>query len=164
MNKSKGILLYQEEAAPAWILRTIFLIVPVSLVIAAFSLWYSSQNPENLFLLAEGVGIGLALWAVIPRRYQVFEDRLCIVLGGPVTFQIGFDQIASIEITSRTALTLNLVSRIERTYIRIVKKKGFSVAITPENKELFLENANLALNKWKGNNKSSNSYSGYKAS
>ena len=82
----------------------------------------------------------------------MFEDRLRIVLGGQFAINVGFNQISFIEVTTRNALTLNLVSKIARTYVIIGKKKGMSIAITPERNELFVENASRALSQWQKNN------------
>ena len=81
--------------------------------------------------------VGAIFWSVFPRRYQIYEDHLRIVLGGPLAVKIAFDRITTIEVTSRTALTVNFVTRITKTYVRIVKKRGLSAAITPRSNDLF---------------------------
>jgi hypothetical protein len=43
---------------------------------------------------------------------------------------------------------VNLVTRITKNYVKIVKKKGMSIAITPADNESFVEKANLALSQW----------------
>jgi hypothetical protein len=152
MNYSKSLLLYQDKPGSGWILRFILLIVPILLFALSIYLWYSGESSGSLVLLTEGVIISLILWAILPRKYQVFEDHLSIVLGEPFKIKIGFDQITKIEVTTRTALTVNFVTRITRTYVIIIKKKGLSTAITPGNNELFVENAIKALSQWKKNN------------
>jgi hypothetical protein len=85
---------------------------------------------------------------VFPRRYQVYEDHLRIVLGGPFAIRIGFGQIKAIEVTSRMALTANFVTRVTKTYVRIVKKSGLDIAITPKSNDLFVDNAIRASSRW----------------
>ncbi len=150
-NLSRSIL-YEDKAASGWILKLVFLILPAVLIIAGLYLWYSSQDSGNLGLVIVGIIIGLVLWFILPRKYQVFEDHLRIVFVEPIALVARFNQIASIEVTTRTALTVNLVSRIAKAYVIIVKRKGLSIAITPEHSDLFVENANRALNQWKKNN------------
>ena len=152
MKYSKSILLYEDEPGSGWILRFILLIVPVFLIGLSIYLWYSSESSGSLELLIESFIFFLIFWVILPRKYQVYEDHLRIVLGEPFKIRIGFDQITKIEVTTGTYLTVNLVTRITRTYVRIVKKRGLSIAITPGNNELFIENANKALSQWKQNN------------
>jgi len=53
-----------------------------------------------------------------------------------------------VRITSRTGLTINFVTRITKNYVEIVKKRGWSIAITPTDNDTFVENANRALGQW----------------
>ena len=148
MNYSKGLLLYQDEPAYGLLLKLIIVIVPAGLLVASIYLWSSGESAGSLSLLAETLIILLIFWVVFPRRYQIYEDHLRIVLGGPLAVKIGFDKITAIEVTSRTSLTVNFVTKVTKTYVRIVKKKGLSIAITPKSNDLFVDNANRALSQW----------------
>ena len=106
MNNSKSILLYQDEPAGA-LLKLIMLGVSVLLLVTSLSLWSSGEREGGLALLFEALFIGLIFWIVIPRRYEVYEDHLSIVLGGPFTVKIRFEKIQAIEVTRRTGLTVN---------------------------------------------------------
>ncbi len=152
MNYSKSLLLYEDDAASGLVLRLVLMIIPLLLCILGLYTWFSNNDIESLELLLEGVVIGIIFWVILPRKYQVYEDYLRIVFGGPFALKIGFDRISSIEVTTNTALTMNLVTKIARNYVRIVKKKGMSIAITPRSNESFTENANRALSQWKKNN------------
>jgi hypothetical protein len=127
------------------------LIIPALLFAFSIYLWFSSEDSGSLELLVISVIMGLIIWIIIPRKYQVFEDYLRIVFIGPFAIKIGFKQISKIEVTARPAFTINLVSRIARNYVIIVKKKGLSIAITPNSNELFADNANRALSQWNKN-------------
>jgi hypothetical protein len=155
MKQPTSLLLYQDEPASGRVLRVILLVVPAIMFITGLYLWFSREGSESLGLLVISIPIGLVLWIILPQKYQVFEDRLCIVLGGPLAINVGYNQITFMEVTTRNALTLNLVSTITRTYVIIGKKKGMSIAITPERNELFVENASRALSHWRKNNLSS---------
>lgn len=147
MISAKSLLLYQDEPGYGLLLKLIFL-VPASLLVLGIYLWYSGETSDSLAVLAEAIFISLIFWAVFPRRYQVYEDHLRIVLGGPLAVKIRFDKITKVEVTNRTALTINFTTRITRTYVRIVKKNGLSIAITPKSNESFADNANRALAEW----------------
>jgi hypothetical protein len=70
------------------------------------------------------------------------------VLGGPFSVKVGFQNIEAIRITSRLSFTVNFTTTITRSYVEIAIKKGMSIAITPADKESFVEKANLALSQW----------------
>jgi hypothetical protein len=152
MKQPISVLLYQDEPASGWVLMSILLVIPAIMLITGFYLWYSSEGPGGLELLIFGILLGFVFWTILPRKYQVFEDRLRIVFGGPFALNIGYNQISFIEVTTKNALTLNLVSKVTRTYVLIGKKKGMSIAITPDRNELFVENASRALSQWQKNN------------
>jgi hypothetical protein len=78
-------------------------------------------------LLAESFFIGLIFWVVFPRRYQVYEDHLRIVLGGPVAVKIGFDKIEMIGVTSKLTFGVNFVTKFTKSYVEIAQKKGLRV-------------------------------------
>ena len=149
---SKSMLLYQDEPEYGLVLKLILVIVPVMLLGASLYLWSSDESAGALVLLFEAFFVSLILWFVFPRRYQVYEDHLRIVLGGQFAIKIGFAQIKTIEVTNKTALTVNFATRITTTYVRIVKNKGLSIAITPKLNESFVENANRALHRWQETN------------
>ena len=99
--------------------------------------------------------IGLTFWIVSPRKYQVYEDHLQILLGGPFVVKIGFNQISTIEVTDNTTLefsAIKLISKVTNTYVRIGMKKRLSITITPKSDALFVENANRSLRQWQETN------------
>jgi hypothetical protein len=148
MSYSKNLLLYEEAVTYGNALKIIFLMVPAAFLVLSFYLWSTSEVVGALTLLAEAVVIGMVFLVILPRKYQIFEDRLRIALGGPFSVKIGFDRIVRVEVTSKTALTINLVSRLGRTYVRIVRKNGLDLAITPKSNEEFVNNVQRALSDW----------------
>jgi len=148
MNYSRSILLYQDKPAYGLLLRLIVVIVPGALLVGSVCLWFSGETSGGLAMLAEAFFIALVFWFIFPRRYEVYEDHLSIVLGGHFLVKVGFQNIKTIRITSRMSFTINFVTRITKSYVEIVKKKGFSIAITPTSNDSFAENANLALGQW----------------
>ena len=147
LNYSKNILLYQDKPKYGLLLK-IILIIPVAFLVASIYLWLSGDTSGSLALLLEAFIIGLIFWFVFPREYQVYEDHLRIVLGGPFSVKVGFQNIKTIRITSRLSFSVNFVTRITKSYVEIVKKKGLSIAITPTANDSFVENVNRALGQW----------------
>ena len=147
MDYSASLLLHQDKPVYGLILRLVF-IFPVAFLAGSLYLYLTGETSGSLALLLEAFIIGLIFWLVFPREYQVYEDHLSIVLGGPFSVKIGFQNIKSVSITTRTGFTVNFATRITRSYVEIAKKKGSSIAITPADNESFVENANRALRQW----------------
>jgi hypothetical protein len=148
LRYSNGVLLHRDKPEYGLLLKLV-LIMPIGLLAAGIYLWLSGEMSGSLALLIQAVMIGLIFWLVFPREYQVYEDHLRIVLGGPFAAKVGFENVRAIRVTtSRTGLTVNFATRITRSYVEIVKKRGLSIAITPADNDSFVENANQALGQW----------------
>ncbi len=148
MNYSKSLLIYQDNPTYGLLLKLIIMIVPVASLAGSLYLLSSGEYTDAIILLVEAFVVGLILWSVFPRSYQVYEDHLRIVLGGPFSVKVGFDQIKTIEVTSRLTLSINFVTKLTKSVVEIAKKRGLSIAITPRDNDLFVENANKALIQW----------------
>ena len=148
MNNRTGALLYQGEPAQGSLLKLLLLLLPTIFLIISVIFLSSGETAGGLVMMGDAFLIGLILWMILPRSYQVFEDRLRIVLGGPVAINIDFAQVKSIEVTNKSDLTVNFVTVITKNYVRIIKKRGMNIAITPEHSELFIDEANRALQRW----------------
>jgi hypothetical protein len=148
MNYLKSLLLYQDEPAYGLLLRLIIVVVPVILLATSIYVWSVGDSAGGLALAVEAFIIVLIFWIVFPRKYQVYEDHLRIVLGGPFSVKIGFDKIRTIEVTSGLSFSVNFATRVTNSHVVIVKKKGLSIAITPRANDSFVENANRALDQW----------------
>ena len=111
-------------------------------------LYLSGDVSGSLALLPGALISGLVFWLVFPREYEVYEDHLRIAMGGPFSVKVGIKDIKTVRITSRTGLTINFVTRITKNYVEIVRKTGWSIAITPTDNDTFVENANRALEQW----------------
>jgi hypothetical protein len=147
MDYSQSILLYQDKPKYGLIMKLI-LIVPVVLLASSIYLWSTEDALGGLALLIEAFIIGLIFWFVLPREYQVYENHLRIVLGGPFSVKVGFQNIETIRITSRLSFNIHFTTTITRSYVEIAIKKGMSIAITPTDDESFVEKANQALRQW----------------
>jgi hypothetical protein len=141
-------MLYQDDPAGGLVWKVVAATILLSAIIGSVFLLSSGETTGFIVVLLEGFFVFLILSIIIPRKYQVFQDHIRIILGGPFYVRIGFDNIQLIETTNKTDFTINFATAIKFTYVRIEKKKGLSVAITPKSNELFTENANQALQKW----------------
>ena len=148
MKYTKSLLIYQDRPAYGFLLKLIIMAVPLASLAGSISLLSSGDSTGSIVLLIEAFIIGLIFWGVFPRSYQVYEDHLRIVLGGPFSINVEFSKIESIRVTSRLILSVNFITRFTKSYVEIKKQKGFSIAITPSDYDSFIENANMALSQW----------------
>ncbi|MBI2853260.1 MAG: PH domain-containing protein [Chloroflexi bacterium] len=148
MSYSRSVLLYQDEPEYGRLLKFVILVMPAGLMVASIYLGSAGDTEGSLALLGEALFVSFIFWAVFPRKYQVYDDHLRIMLGGPLAVRIGFERIRTVEVTRRPGLTVNFATKIAGAYVRIVKKKGPGIAITPRSNELFVKNVNEALRLW----------------
>jgi len=111
---------------------------------------------EALFLSILGVTVFLAAavgLALCPTKYQVFNEKIRIVLGYILHFDIPFSNIENV--TAATfgdlwGLNLNFINSYSSDDIlQISRKRGVKIHITPWKRKLFLENLDKALNDWR---------------
>jgi hypothetical protein len=153
MDYSRDQLIFQDEPAGSF-LKIGLSVMVFGLLAAGLLLWSVTRNEGGVVLSVEALAIGLLFWCLFPRRYQVHENHIRIVLGGPFSVKTGFAGITGIEVTSRTALTINFATALAKTYVIIKKKYGMSIAITPKSAESFVEYADRAWRRWQENNRS----------
>ncbi len=85
--------------------------------------------------------------AILPRRFQIFEDRLKILLGGPFAINIPFSSIIDVKSASGRKTFAYWGIRFATStqhVVEIVRKKGLSLVISPRNDDMFLERLNQA--------------------
>jgi hypothetical protein len=148
MNSFHSLMLYQDEPDIGFFLKVIIVMVPVALLAACVLLLLSGESTGGLVLFVEALVVSFIFWVLLPRRYQVYENHVRIVLGGPFSVKVGFDGIKTITVTTRQTLTVNFATKMTNSYVVIVKKRGLSIAITPRANDLFVEQANRAFSQW----------------
>jgi hypothetical protein len=148
VRQGTGLLLHEDYAASSAVLRFVLLGAPFLMLFGAAGLWFSAQRAAAFVMALEAALLGLVFSLIVPRKYQVYEDHVRVVFGGPFYYRIGFDKVKSIEATSETGFTMNLTSTIARSYVRISRTGGMALAITPRSNEEFAHSANDALTQW----------------
>ena len=147
MKYSTSILLYQDKPTYGLLLKLV-LIIPVAFLAGSLYLYLSGDVSGSLALLPGALISGLIFWFVFPREYQVYDDHLRIALGRPFSVKVRFQNVKTVRITNQTGVTINFVTRITKSYVEIVRKRGWRIAITPTSSDTFVENANRALEQW----------------
>jgi len=104
--------------------------------------------PGAWVLLGVTVFDALLFHAILPRRYQIFRDRLRIVLGRPFAFNIPFSAIRDVRSASGSKAFAYGGLRFatsSRSVVEIVRHKGLNLVISPANRDAFLEQLGRAL-------------------
>ena len=90
----------------------------------------------------------LLLYAILPRRYQIFRDRVKIVLGQPFAIDIPLSTIREARPAPGSKAFAYWGIRFatsSRSVVEIVRSKGLNIVIAPANRGAFLEHLGQVL-------------------
>ncbi len=145
-TKMKNLVYEDTPRYDFWLKLVLGGILALTLVLGIILLFDDVEAAWVMF----GVTLfdALLLKAILPQRFQIFQDGLKIVLGRPFALNIPFSDIRDVKSASRSkAFTywgLRLATSTH-TVVEIVRKKGLSVVISPNHADMFLEQLNRAL-------------------
>ncbi len=139
--------IYEDTPIYAWWLKLIVgTALVTSLAIAGLLLF------EDVYAALVMLGITalevLLVKAIIPQRFQVFGDRLRIVLGGPLALNIGFSSIVEAREVSGLDVLPNWGIRFMTStgnLVEIVRRGNLNVVIAPANRGTFLQHLHKAI-------------------
>jgi Bacterial PH domain len=140
-------LLYEDEPrTDIWLKLMLAGIQAIFLVLGIVLLF---RDTEVAFIMF-GVTIfdAVLFRVVMPRKYQVYSDKMRIVLGGPFAWNIPFSTIKEVRAASGSkAFAYNGVrfATSSKGVVEIRRSKGCSVVISPSNKDVFLGQVNRAM-------------------
>ena len=112
----------------------------------------------GIIFISQDTGIAVAMFgitvfdallfkAILPRRFQVFEDRLKILLGGPFAINIPFSNIIEAKPASGNKAFIYWGIRFATStshVVEVVRKKGLNLVISPAHDDMFLDQLNQA--------------------
>ena len=135
-----------------WLLVTLF---PVGFIIGGF--WhYTHPEVEDAMagaITSWGVTIFwvILFWAISPRRYQLLDDSVKVILGGPFSFNILLKSIKKVEYPTTFSSQMYSVHRylacFNPKYYIWIKRGSISknAVIAPQDPSLFVESLLQAL-------------------
>jgi hypothetical protein len=127
-------------------------VLPICFIAIAIYFLLTAQTESAIGLLATALLMGAVYWAVFPRKYQILDSKLRIVLGGQLAFNVPFDTLETAAKPGGIGLGINFATTFLSSHtVEIVRKKGMNVNITPGDRDLFLERLNKAVYDWKRN-------------
>jgi hypothetical protein len=142
-------LLYEDRPRYGLLLKIVVWGILAVMLVMAITMFDSSRE-EAFVSIGTAVFILLIFWAVMPRKYCIYEDKIKIVMGTPFSLSIRFDTIKYAgEPRGKLTVGINFVTSFRNT-VEIVRKRGMNVNISPGDREAFLENLNNALYNWRG--------------
>ena len=145
--KSPDFLLYEDTPrTDIWLKLMLTGIQAIFLVVGIVLLFQDTEGAFTMF----GVTIFYAVLfrLIMPQKYQVYSDKVRIVLGGPFAWNIPFTTIREVRPASRaSAFAYNGVrfATSSRGVVEIRRSKGCNVVISPSNKDVFLEQVRGAM-------------------
>lgn len=126
------------------------MVLPVFFIILGVYYLFTDQVELAIGLFATTLLMGAIYWAIFPRKYQILDSKIRIVLGGQFSFNIPFETLETAGKQEGISLGLNFATTfISEHIVEIKRKKGMTVNITPNDRDLFLENLNKAVYDWK---------------
>ena len=109
------------------------------------------QNPADAYgMFGVGAGVLLLYWLILPHRFEVYANRLRVVLGGPFAFNIGFAEITAVEILppARAFAISGLKMATDAGTALIVKRRGkLDVSLSPRDRDEFVRVLEEAIGK-----------------
>jgi len=147
LPEGPGYLMYEDAARYDRVQFLVFVaVIAATLVPAVVLLFYDTEEAAAMF----GVTLldALIFHLVFPRRYQVFNTKLRIVLGWPISWDIKLSTIKEAHPAPAIATWIYGGVRLatsSATAVEIVRRKGMGVIISPSNRETFLEQLNAAV-------------------
>jgi hypothetical protein len=84
----------------------------------------------------------------MPRRYQIFHDKLKIVLGFPFAIDIPFSTRKEVKHSSGIRVLIYFGVRFvtsTKYVVEVVRNKGLNYVISPKNGEIFFEQLKQAI-------------------
>ena len=145
--RSPAFLLYEDTArTDTWLKLMLGGILVMFLVLGGVLLFQDKEDAFEMFGIA--VFYALLFKLVMPRRYQIYSDKVRIVLGWPLAWNIPFTTIKEVRPASGvSAFAYNGVrfATSSKGIVEIIRSKGCNSVISPSNKEIFLEQVSRAM-------------------
>ena len=156
MNKSTYLIYETGSDYDRW-QKLVFIAIPsVFFVIGLVMLLENTTDAAALFAIA--ILEALLFHSIAPRKFQLFEDRLRVVLGKPFAFSISLATIKNVQPASGVKSHIYWGVRwatSSHNVVEIVRRKGWNMVISPSNREIFLEQVNDAVKAYQQSSSSS---------
>jgi hypothetical protein len=138
--------LYEDRARYDYWLRLILFGIPVILLMIGIIL--IPEDKEGAIAIISGsLLIMFLFYLVLPKKYQIFEDKLKILLGWPLHIDLSLANISDSQITTGRKVFAYWGLRFatsSKSVVEIIRKRGLNIVISPSNALLFVDRLNEA--------------------
>ncbi len=129
-----------------WLRRALVLAI-VSPLVMAILILVVNQNLAAIPSLVFTAAIFLTLWLLLQRAFEVCPDRLRIVLGWKLVWNIPLGEIEEIRPTRGLGILVfwgvSFITSVKNP-VRIKRTKGKEILISPDEPEVFIESVRRA--------------------
>ncbi len=139
--------IYEDGAAIDWWFKALIVAIMAATFIPGLVI-VSHQPLGGWVMLGTMVIEGLLFHWLLPRRFQLYSDRLRVVLGYPFAFSVRLDTIKEARAISAARTLFNTGLRMATSPshgVEIRRRGGSDLVISPQNRALFLEQVNGVL-------------------
>jgi hypothetical protein len=145
--RSLAFLLYEDTSrTDMWLKLMLGGILVMFLVLGGVLLFQDEADAFVMFGVA--VFYALLFKIIMPQRYQIYSDKIRIVLGGPLAWNIPLSTIKEVRSASGAkafAYSGVRFATSSRNVVEIRRSRGCNVVISPSNRDIFLEQASRAM-------------------
>ena len=138
--------LYEDRARYDYWLRLILFGIP--LILLTIGIILMPEDQEGAIAMFSGSLFILSVfYLVLPKKFQIYEDKLKIVLGWPLYIDISLANISDSQITSARKVFVYWGIRFatsSKSVVEIIRKRGLNIVISPSNGPLFIDRLNEA--------------------
>lgn len=142
-------LVYEEKLKIGLSLKVLLMFT--SGVIIGLTVWsfHTGETVGAWILSIVLVFTAVLLFAVLPRKYQIFSDKIKVVCG-LLRIDIPFGDVNAVEIRPRSDIygsleALRFGTGTGQKCIMIKRKRGMNILIQPRNTERFMEMINSTI-------------------
>ncbi|MBI4285031.1 MAG: PH domain-containing protein [Chloroflexi bacterium] len=145
--KLRAALIYQDTPRYDFWLKAILGGVLLLTFVLGIVLLY--EDPIGAWVMFGATVFDALLFkAILPRRFEIFEDRIRIALGGPFALNIPLAHIKEARAgTGRQTMFYSGIrfATSSHSVVEIRRSKGMNLVISPGNRDRFLEETAKAL-------------------
>lgn len=121
-------------------------IIAFTLILGLIFMMFSTEGAIVMFSIT--LIDGLLFWIIIPRNFQIYQNKMRIQLGGPFAMNIPLSKIDKARPGSSGDLWVYWGIRFGTStsnVVEILRNKGMNIIITPEDAEEFIDQLNRAV-------------------
>ena len=130
----------------SWLKPLLSGIIAFTLILGLIIMMFSTEGAIVMFAIT--LIDGLLFWIIIPRNFQIYQDKMRIQLGGPFGMNIPLSKINKARPGSSGDLWVYWGIRFgtsSSNVVEILRNKGMNIIITPEDAEEFIDQLNQAV-------------------